>query len=200
MVDSYHADNKRRSEHPSNIAQHPHQVGNERRIGMKRVFCLLVLVSLVALGSFTPALAQGEPLHLGPFHFEGTEVLADCGTFQVLDHYVADLTVTQFLDDQGIRVRDVRQFSGTDTYINSATGKSITERFHNTLLVEYEAGIRTQIVNSGVGYRLTVPGGGAVFLDVGRVVYDGQFNVVFWEAGPHHFLDGDFAGLCAAMA
>ncbi len=166
---------------------------------MKRVFCLFVLASLVALGSFTPALAQGEPLHLGPFHREGTELVADCGTFQVLDHYVAELSITRFFDEHGIRLRDIRDFSGTDTFTNSVTDKSFTEPFHNKIFIDYEAGVRVQNVNDGVAFRLTLPGVGAVFLDIGRVVYDADFNVI-WEAGPHHFLDGDFAGLCAAMA
>jgi hypothetical protein len=56
-----------------------------------------------------------------------------------------------------------------------------------------------QGANSGVAFRLVVPGAGAVFLDVGRTVLDRQGNVYF-EAGPHQFLDGDFAGLCAALA
>jgi hypothetical protein len=200
MVDSYHEDNKRRSQHPSKIAQHPHQVGDERRIGMKRIVCLLVLVSLVALGNFNRASAHGGPVQFGPFHDEATEVIADCGSFQVLDHYVAERLIIRFFYDTGIRERDIRQFSGADTYINSVTGKSYTATFHNTTFIDFDtSGNRIELANSGVGFRLTLPGGGVVFSDIGRFEVDAQGNVI-WQAGPHHFLDGDFAGLCAAMA
>src|SRR5882672_5825969 len=165
---------------------------------MKRVVCLLV--SLVALSSITPTLAQGGPVHLGPFHEEGTDLLADCGTFQVLDHYVTERRIIRFFYDNGIRKSDIQQFSGTDTFINSVTGKSYTMTFHNTTFIDYDtSGHFVGLANSGVGYRLTIPGGGAVFLDIGRFEVDTEGNVI-WEAGPHHFLHGDFTGLCTAMA
>ncbi len=154
----------------------------------------------MALGNFNRASADGGPVHLGPFHDEGTEVIADCGAFQVLDHYVTERSIIRFLYDTGIRERDIRQFWGTDTYINSVTGKSYTATFHNTTFIDFDtSGKRIELANSGVGFRLTLPGGGVVFLDIGRFEVDAQGNVI-WEAGPHHFLDGDFAGLCAAMA
>lgn len=167
---------------------------------MKRIVYLLVLVSLVALGNVNRASADGGPVHLGPFPDEGTEVIADCGAFQVLDHFVAERRITRFFYDTGIRERDIRQFWGTDTYINSVTGKSYTTTFHNTTFIDFDtSGNRIGLANSGVGFRLTLPGGGVVFLDIGRFEVDAQGNVI-WEAGPHHFLDGDFGGLCAAMA
>ena len=51
----------------------------------------------------------------------------------------------------------------------------------------------------GVVVRLTVPGDGAVFLDIGRIVTDRQGNLYF-EAGPHQYFYGDFAALCEALA
>jgi hypothetical protein len=46
---------------------------------------------------------------------------------------------------------------------------------------------------------LVLPGAGNIFADVGRVVFDADGNIIF-EAGPHQFLHGDVASLCAAMA
>jgi hypothetical protein len=167
---------------------------------MKHMVCLLVLVCLVCLSNLNRASADGGPVHLGPFHDEGTELLADCGSFQVLDHFVTDVRITRFFYDSGIRKQDIRQFSGTDTLINSVTGKSYTEPFHNTTFLDYDtAGHFAGLANAGVGYRLTLPGGGMVFVDLGRFAVDTAGNVI-WQAGPHHFLDGNFAGLCAAMA
>lgn len=39
---------------------------------------------------------------------------------------------------------------------------------------------------------------GAVFLDVGRIVFERGAGIVF-QAGPHQLFDGDFEALCAAM-
>ena len=46
-------------------------------------------------------------------------------------------------------------------------------------------------MNAGVLYRATVPGSGAVFLDVGRIVTD--------QAGTIVNFPGDLEGLCAAL-
>lgn len=163
---------------------------------MKRVFCLLVLVSLVALGNFNRASADGGPVHIGPFHEEGTDVLVDCGGFRVLDAFEGDLSITRFFDREGNRERQLVDFRGTDTFINSETGKSFTESFHNVSIVDYDAGTVAAV---GVLFRLTVPGGGAVLLGVGRIVIEPPFTVLF-VAGPHQPLEGDFSDLCAAMA
>jgi hypothetical protein len=167
---------------------------------MKRNVCLLVLVSLVALSNYNWASAGGGPVQLGPFYQQGTDLVADCGTFQVLDHFVIERRITRFFYDNGIRKSDIRQLSGTDTFTNSVTGKSYTMTFHNTTFIDFDtSGNFVQLANSGIGYRLTIPGGGAVFVDIGRFEVDTEGNVI-WEAGPHHDLDGDFTGLCAAMA
>jgi hypothetical protein len=44
-----------------------------------------------------------------------------------------------------------------------------------------------------------VPGGGAVLLQAGRLVFDDAGDVVF-EAGPHQVLSGDTDKLCEALA
>jgi hypothetical protein len=167
---------------------------------MKRIVCVLVLVVLVALSSFNRISAAGGPAHFGPFRDEATEAIADCGTFQVFDHWVSERSITRFYYDSGVRKRDIRQFSGTDTFINSLSGKSYTTTFHNITFVDFDtSGNFAGLTNSGIGFRLTLPGGGAVFVDIGRFEVDTAGNVI-WQAGPHHFLDGDFTGLCAAMA
>jgi len=165
---------------------------------MKQI--IFVITILAALSGVSPVLASGGPVFIGPIHSEGQETLADCGAFQVVDVFEADLRITRFFNENGIRERDIRHFSGTDTFTNSVTGKSFTRSFHNNVFIDFdESGNRIQNVNTGVGFRLTVPGVGAVFLDIGRVIYDVDFNVI-WEAGPHHFLDGEFDGLCTVLA
>ena len=156
----------------------------------------LVLVTLIAFMPFSVASADG-PVIEGPLHFEGTDVLADCGSFQVLDVYEQTEIFRWFYDQDGNLVKIVGENWGTDTFTNSVTGKAYPMSFHNNIFIDYSPAPR-RIANIGVIYRLVVPGAGAVFLDVGRLVFQRGSGLIF-EAGPHQLFDGDFGALCAAM-
>jgi hypothetical protein len=156
----------------------------------------LVLVSLMAFMPFSVASADG-PVIEGPIHLEGTDVLVDCGSFQVLDVYEQTEIFRLFYDQEGNLVKIVSQNWGTDTFTNSVTGKAYPMSFHNNLLVDYSQSPRRSAI-VGVIYRLVVPGAGEVFLDVGRIVFERGVGIVF-QAGPHQLFDGDFEALCAAM-
>ena len=156
----------------------------------------LVLVSLIALFPFSVASADG-PVVEGPIHEEGTIVLADCGAFQVLDVYEVNFTVKRFFDEEGNLIKIVEQVWGTDTFTNSVTGKAYPMDFHNNVVVDFST-TPPRAANMGIIYRLIVPGAGAVFLDVGRIVLDRQGNVYF-QAGPHQFFDGDLDALCTVL-
>jgi hypothetical protein len=156
----------------------------------------VVLAGLLALGS--PSLAAAaRPVFEGPTHIEGTAPIASCGSFVILDQYSLNFTETQLTDKRGTVVKIVEQVYGTDTFTNSVTGKAYTGRYHNTVLIDPASGLGA---NSGIIFRLTVPGAGAVFLDVGRIVANQAGTVITFEAGPHQAFDGDIAGLCAALA
>lgn len=156
----------------------------------------LVLVLLLAFMPFYDAFADG-PIISGPTHYEGSDVLADCGSFQVLDVYESDQVEKVYLDKDGNLVKVIIEYWGTDTFTNSVTGKAYPMDFHNTSLIDFSATPRRNAI-TGVIFRLVVPGAGAVFLDVGRVVFERGTGIVF-EAGPHQLFDGDFEALCAAM-
>ena len=87
--------------------------------------------------------------------------------------------------------------SGTDTFINSKTGKAIAAPFHNNVLIDPQTRFGA---NAGVIFKVTVPGAGAVFLDVGRLVTNQAGTEITFQAGPHQFFDGNLGGLCAALA
>jgi hypothetical protein len=156
----------------------------------------LVLALLLAFMPITVALADG-PIISGPTHYEGADVLADCGSFQVLDVYETEELDRIYLDQEGNLVKAIVGYWGTDTFTNSVTGKAYTMDFHNTSIIDFSTTPRTNAL-TGVVYRLVVPGAGAVFLDVGRIVFERGVGIVF-QAGPHQLFDGDFDALCAVM-
>ena len=165
-------------------------------MNIRLIVSSLVLVGLIAFLPLSVASADG-PVVADPIHEEGSAVLVDCGGFQVLDVYELNYITRRFFDEEGNLVKIVEQVWGTDTFINSVTGTAYPMDFHNNVVVDFST-TPPQGANMGVIYRLTVPGAGAVFLDVGRIVLDRQGNVYF-QAGPHQFFDGEVEALCAAM-
>jgi hypothetical protein len=159
-------------------------------------FCLAMVVWL-ALLPVSGVLADA-PVVEGPFREEGSIVIADCGSFQVVDVYELNYIERQYYDKEGNLVKLVEQVWGTDTFTNSVTGKAYTMNFHNNVVVDFSTS-PPRGANMGIIFRLVVPGAGAVLLDVGRIVLDRQGNIYF-RAGPQQYYDGDFAGLCAALA
>ena len=156
--------------------------------------CSLVLVSLMTFLPVSTASADA-PVIEGPFHEEVSFMVTDCGSFQVIDYFVGDWTRTLFYDEAGNLDYYRVQLSGTDTLTNSVTGKAYSGYAHAVTTRDLVEGTRT---DAGIYWHITVPGMGAVFLDVGRIVFQGRGNVIF-EAGPHQEIDGDFTALCAAL-
>ena len=155
-----------------------------------------VLGCLLAFAG-APVASASPPVFEGPFTDAGEVVLADCGDFLVLDRYAMTFRVTRYFDRDGTEVRVIEHVDGTDTLVNSVTGAAYTSTLHSAAIIDPQA---HRAAFTGVILRLTIPGAGAVLLDVGRVVVDREGNVYF-EAGPHQFYGGgDFAGLCAALA
>jgi hypothetical protein len=165
-------------------------------MNIRLIVSSLVLVGLMAFPPLSVASADG-PVVEGPIHEEGSAELVDCGAFQVLDVYELNYIERLYFDKEGDLVKIVEQVWGTDTFTNSVTGKAYPMDFHNNVVVDFST-TPPRAANMGIIFRLVVPGAGAVFLDVGRIVVDRQGNVYF-QAGPHQFFDGDVEALCAAM-
>jgi hypothetical protein len=156
----------------------------------------LALATVIVVG-FPSLVTADAPDHIGPIHDEGTATITSCGTFDVIDQYQLNFTQTRLFDKSGNLVKIVEQVYGTDTFTNSVTGKAYTGRYHNTVLIDPQTGLGA---NSGIIFRLNVPGAGVVFHDVGRLVANRDGSVITFQKGPHQAFDGDFAGLCAALA
>ena len=157
--------------------------------------------TLTALAAALIAMLGAVP-HAGavpPVKVSGTEAgnapIADCGTFLVWDEFELNFTGTVHFDQAGNPVRIVEHISGIDRLYNPDNGASFSGSFNQGEIVDPVAG---QVAVNGIIFRITVPGGGAVFLDVGRFVFTFDDELVF-AAGQHDFFAGDFAGLCAAL-
>jgi hypothetical protein len=155
-----------------------------------------VLGSFLSFGCLSVA-GAAKPFVEGPVHDEGQAFVADCGSFEVLDDFVQDITVTYFFDQQGELIKLLIQIQGTDSFLNSVTGKTFPPmHYHNMLVINDPASDIATF--QGIVFRLTVPGLGVVFRDIGRITLDRQGNFYF-EAAQHQYFEGDIAGLCSAL-
>jgi hypothetical protein len=154
-----------------------------------------LLAVVLALAVSVPASAA--PPTRSTFLLQGTEALADCGSFQVLDDYDVTVEQTIYYDKDGNAVEIHQAIKGTDTYRHSVTGEAITMGSHFMVHFDVATGLNS---STGLKYYLTVPGLGNVLLQVGHSVYN--TNTGTWEfvAGPHQLKEGDTADLCAAFS
>jgi len=158
-------------------------------------FCLsLLLAMLIALGAISPAYAAETTTFT--YGLQGSQVLADCGSFQVFDDYDITLVRTDFYDNDGQRTQMHVSINGTDTYRQSVTGQSFTMGTHFMIHNDYRAGLFSAM---GLQYHLMVPGIGLVLIDAGDLMYDAQVGDYVFYAGPHQVATGDTSGLCSAF-
>ena len=141
--------------------------------------------------------ASANPPEISEQSFSGTEVLTDCGDFQILDDYDLTATLRWFTDKDGNIVSGLRTWHGTESIYNSVTGERYTSHSGQAVKIDPVSGERT---TTGVVYRVTVPGAGAVLLDVGRSIFDPGTGEITVIGGPHQLLEGDVQALCAALA
>jgi len=168
---------------------------------MRRILLLITVAAMMAamLATMADSAAATKPLvEEGTITPDEPVVIGDCGDFQVLDDFVLNFSAKLFFNENGELVRVVEQIRGTDTFINSETGKEFTSRFQNTEHIDLTEEPERAV--TGVQGLLTVPGSGAVLLNVGRIVTNLETDEVTFQAGPHQLVEGDLAGLCEALA
>lgn len=166
------------------------------RISMipKRLILATLIVLATGLGLVSPAAAD-EPEKI-TFSVEITQTDDTSCDFPFLEEFEGRITITTFFDSEGnpIRVQLHLPFDGILT--NQATGTSVSATQDLIVVEDLEAGTTTFV---GVRFRVNFPGLGHVLLDVGRVIFDADGNVIF-EAGPHQVINEDFEAFCEALS
>src|SRR5262245_60233794 len=129
-----------------------------------------------------------------------------CG-FPINRHAVGRVDFTDFLDDNGLIFKEIDHTKLTVTFTNPATGKTAsTHRPVNHTTVGYDLFGPNEVVTSfaqtGSEFNITIPGLGLTIQVDGRIVRDGEGNIVF-AAGPHDLIDGNTEAInafCSYMA
>lgn len=106
-----------------------------------------------------------------------------------------------YFDQNGNLTREFLspQFQGalTVTWINPVTGRSLESHEASSIIVYYNPdGSFQKLMNQGLTFMVTVPGGGhPILADVGRVVIERGKGISF-EAGLHQELNADTTSFC----
>lgn len=136
----------------------------------------------------------------------GSDVNADigvsCGSFQVLESATFTDTFTLFYDQTGNVTQAVFHIRIVGILSNSLTGTSVPEEAHYTQTITFatpgDFSTRTDTYTGQV-YKVTLPGGGLILHDVGKVVLASDGTITF-EGGPHQELHNQLQKLCAALS
>ena len=167
-------------------------------IGRAAVVAAAAGALLISLGLATtgPAFAGSvkQPV-IGSFVGIETEVdpgvSAACG-FTVTETDTGTAHYEVFFDNTGTPVR--AQVEENYTGVFTANGLAVDVAGATLSIFDLNGGE----TDAGINIRVSLPGGGILYIDRGRLVVDDNGNLVS-EAGPHPSLHGDIPGLCAAL-
>lgn len=166
----------------------------------RRFLAIASLASVIAVSSaLAGGQAQASPTTPFTGHFPIEEHFAVlepestvCG-FPISLDFTGQGTFQVFFDAEGniVRVHVLEHITGT----LSANGIALRFMGSDNQFLDVEAGLVREV---GLVFRYSLPGLGVVLMDRGRLIFDGDGQLLF-EAGPHPQLHGDYGGLCAAL-
>ena len=162
---------------------------------MRRALFVLPLMTATMMGVGT--VSAGPPAGTSGSDAGDVPIGVDCGEFEVWDEYETHWNGKRFFDADGNFVRFVEHVWGTDRLYNPENGKSVSGTINSGEILDRVDGTVRQ---NGSIFRITVPGAGAVFIDVGTYIIDLDTDEVVFLAGRHDYFAGDTDALCAALA
>jgi hypothetical protein len=131
-------------------------------------------------------------------------VASDICSFPVHLTGQVSASTTAFRDAQGRLLKVHLHFDNTFTL--TANGKTVTERNRYNefdigfdVTVQPEVVVPTRIVQTGLSSKSSLPGGGVVLVEAGRIVLDAATDTVVFQAGNPR-TSGEVAALCNALS
>ena len=167
---------------------------------MKKILiALLVIVLVVALVPAVPAVAN--PPVITVIQIDDTIPDAGLCAFPVQAHFKATLHDIFRFDQNGNPLSDSLHFANASvTFTNVANGKSFSTRAPSTLRVDFKPDGSITVTIVGLTAAITVPGQGVIFLQAGKIVFDGAVGgPILFQAGPQDLFSGNTQALCAAL-
>jgi hypothetical protein len=170
---------------------------------MRRLIKLpaVIAVTLVGMAVFAqPAAANTKVTTV--IHDDETFVESGICPFHITFHQFGTFKAAEYFDNNGFNYKTIITVGPGGQFTITVTAKGTTLTMQNQaapVVITFNAdGSRATETFHGPTFKFTLPGSGVVLLEAGRLMFDGDGNVVF-EAGPHQLLDGDVDAFCAAF-
>lgn len=172
----------------------------------KKYLLILIVVALLAMIT-EPAYA------LPPYTEEGDKVYEHPGTLDCsvygYEYEIIDITEMHwkdkfFFNQDGSLNRIQSHMVGTDTMINTVTGKKVSGNFAVTQNI-FPGPDETNIIERGLSFHVTYPGMGIVVLDSGIIAVriwfeNGEQQIeITYTNGPKTIFIDDYGDLCATL-
>jgi hypothetical protein len=166
---------------------------------MRRVWLPLAGVVVILAATTSAQTASANTQVRTAFYIDDTVVDSGLCTFDVTSRFAGWVTSTDYYDNSGSLYKTISKGRpGPFRVTATANGTTLTQQnvsFTEVVTYNPDGSVRT-LTDTGLYNKFTVPGGGIVWLDTGRIVVDGDFNVLF-VAGPRQ--NGDFTAFCAGF-
>ena len=170
------------------------------RLAMKAVTAAFV-VSVALLG-VSPAAALTTQTTILDVDFTFTFGPGELCSFPVVfEQGPGQVKIVDFFDANGTLVKEnITNYGGVFHTTLSANDITLTtvQTFSDFLHFNSDGTI-ANIADAGINYVFTLPHSGAIFLVVGLIRLDSNFNPIF-TAGPGFATDPDVAALCSALS
>lgn len=169
----------------------------KRLLGATWVTAAVLAGCLAAAG---PASANTKTMSI--LHIDSRYVDRRTCDFPIRVHEFGPFKISDYYDGGGTLLKEILTAGAGGPFIfaDTANGTTLTMQMQSAPIVttyNADGSIRTQAIN-GLEWKFTAPGGGIVLLDTGRLVLDGDGNVIF-EVGPHQRQNGDVTRFCASF-
>ena len=153
---------------------------------MKPWVVTLTTLVMVLLGA---GAVQAVPPDIYTLSGSGDGRVGYCDDFEVWEAVAWEVHAKDFYDRHGDWVRSIWQWSVEGLVFNYDEPDNYLP-YTNIVYTEFYAADTGEDRITGLWALLTVPGSGVIFLDVGLVMLDPDFNVI-WDAGKHQWWDAN---------
>lgn len=163
---------------------------------MKRVLMTLAVCSIVFLSaSVAPAAKPVKFSSSGA----GSGWIGDCPEgFEVWEAVSYEVNGKDYYNNDGEYLRSKAHWTVEGIVFNADSPDNYLP-YQNSVYNEFFDGQTGEFRVAGLWALVTVPGFGSIFMDVGLIVFDADFNITF-EAGKHQWWNSNVEELCAFLA
>jgi hypothetical protein len=164
-----------------------------------RLFALVITI-LLSLAMVAPASATPPDFETVVLDYTGIHEAASaaCG-FPIEVSWAGTLKISRHVLQNGTFLEIDRPNDVTITFTKLATGKAYTSINTGPDVIRIEADGTFSSAANGIISKVTLPGHGMLAMEIGRIVFDADGNIIFEAGGHPGFLGGDVQGLCIAL-